>query len=476
MKATYVAYMPTDAAREAGRPALTPELLAASGARYSRNNEGLEAILAKIDPNNLDKSVDSIFRWVDYGHASLADMADGAIFIDGVSLQLAYYVWTLVSTGAGQESSTRYIEMGDGGGGLVDFSLTGLPEEDHEAWQEEMRTLFNAYQQAYDLWLSVSQKRPDLMRLPDKLVKEAEAGDKKAKQALERIRRNYAFDRARYLLPIAAKTNLIVRQSAREWARVISILLSHPVPEYQKLGEMLREELALFSPRLMRHAAAREEIRGWLQDEFRQVQTQTQGVESVLNDPSWLEAEPYLDVLEPAHTVQADYLRALAHHSNRYMPIGSALSRMGVRFGWKAIALAEIRDLNRHRTGSKWCPQAPLAYYGALDFLPADDPGLEVEHRGLHELSGLGEVATLSAAHALLEGNTPSYVYWMVLGTCHPFEHTTTADKYIYEAELRTGVGAHPRYAKHHRDCLALWYQKFPGTHRLIDEGGAEPE
>ncbi len=48
MKVTQVALRPTPASDAAGRPALTPELLAASGARYSRSNEGLEAILSRI--------------------------------------------------------------------------------------------------------------------------------------------------------------------------------------------------------------------------------------------------------------------------------------------------------------------------------------------------------------------------------------------------------------------------------------------
>src|SRR6187431_1324102 len=108
MKVTQVAIRPTESSQSAGRPALTPELLAASGARYSRSNEGLDAILAKIDPDNLDKSVDSIFRMIDYGHQSIADMAPVAMFIDDVTLWLAYHVWTLVPTAGGQESSTRY--------------------------------------------------------------------------------------------------------------------------------------------------------------------------------------------------------------------------------------------------------------------------------------------------------------------------------------------------------------------------------
>jgi hypothetical protein len=63
-----------------------------------------------------------------------------------------------------------------------------------------------------------------------------------------------------------------------------------------------------------------------------------------------------------------------------------------------------------------------------------------------------------------------------VLGTEYPFEHLTSADRFIYEAELRTGLGAHFRYAKHLRDALALWYRRFPQTRGLILEGSAEPE
>jgi hypothetical protein len=70
----------------------------------------------------------------------------------------------------------------------------------------------------------------------------------------------------------------------------------------------------------------------------------------------------------------------------------------------------------------------------------------------------------------------PAHIYWTLLGTEFPFEHVTTADKFVYEAELRTGVGAHFRYAKHLRDVLALFYRSFPSTKGLILEGSAEPE
>src|SRR5687768_3639604 len=113
MKVTQVSICPTQASKDAGKPSLTPELLAASGARYSRNNEGLDAIIEKIDPDNPDASVDSIFKMLDYGHASIADMAPVAIFMDKISIFMAYYLWSVCPTAGGQESSSRYINYSD---------------------------------------------------------------------------------------------------------------------------------------------------------------------------------------------------------------------------------------------------------------------------------------------------------------------------------------------------------------------------
>ncbi len=129
MLVTQVSLRPTDAAENAGRPALTPELLAATGARYSRSNQGLQSIIDKIDPDNLDASVDGIFKMLDYGHQSIADMAPVAIFMDGISLHLAYFVWSLCPTAAGQESSTRYINYA----GMQDLNAV-----ENEEWRAAM--------------------------------------------------------------------------------------------------------------------------------------------------------------------------------------------------------------------------------------------------------------------------------------------------------------------------------------------------
>lgn len=467
MKVTQVALRPTEASDAAGRPALTPELLAASGARYSRNNEGLEAILAKIDPANLDKSVDSIFRMIDYGHQSIADMAPVAMFLDGVSMWLAYHVWSLCPTAGGQESSTRYIRLSLDN--LPAAEELGIPGDQAGAWRQTMADAFAAYEKAILFWEGVAEQNPAVTRIPRALLEDTA---EKAQKQVARMQRNYAFDRARYFLPAALRTNVMLIQSARAWVTLCQQLLSHPLPEAQRLGTMIRDELALAAPRLLKHAEAKTGWQRGIRETLEGYRAAAEGSGRALRSGNGECApEAFLDVLLPAElraeTAGDAFADDLEFHDNRYAYIGSRLARTAVRFGWEAVALADIRDLNRHRTGTKWCPLVPAGFYAALD--------QSADSEALRPLVEFGRETSLRARELLRQGEW-WYVYGTLLGTQFPFEHTTTADKFLYEAELRTGTGAHYRYAKHLRDALELWYRQFPETKGLVLEGSAEPE
>jgi len=474
MRVTHVSICPTDAANRAGRPALTPELLAASGARYSRNNEGLHSILERIDPDDLDKSVDSIFRLIDYGHQSIADMAPVAMFIDNISLWLAYYVWTLCPTAGGQESSTRYIELSPES--VVDPDVLGIPSELQGEWRDQMATAFSNYATALTSWESLGNASPELTSIPESLLSDSSAASRKA---VQRMKRNFKYDRARYYLPVAAATNMMLVMSARAWAHLCATLCSHPASEPQHLGDALRDELALVAPRLIKHAQRKQDVVDGLRAEFKQLQQEAiNGLPDALS-PGVANTEHRTDASVWISTTDTDTRTKLdgdlAFHSNRYAWMGSNLRRTSVRFSWDAMALAEIRDLNRHRTGNKYCPMRPLGFYSALDQLPRN---AAIQTESVDTIRGLNEFGrTMSAtAHAHLAEGIPSYMYWTLLGSQYPFEQLTTADKFIYEAELRTGLGAHFKYAQHMRDALTLWYQSYPETRGLIIEGEAEPE
>jgi len=471
MKVTQVAIRPTEASANAGRPTLTPELLAASGARYSRNNEGLEAILAKIDPDNLDKSVDSIFRMIDYGHQSISDMVPVAMFIDGISMWLAYYVWTLCPTAGGQESSTRYIKLSPDA--LIAPNKIGIPAELQGKWHDAMQRSFEAYEAALSVWEEMAARMPDVARIPHSLLDDP---SEKASKQVARMRRNYGFDRARNLLPTAISTNMMLIMSARGWVQLCQHLLSYPLPEPQALGSAIRGELELCAPRMLKHATAKDSMLQGIERElcaFQQAAAQEppehlkEGAVDVECAPT-----PSLEVMLPGDVTPEQLAEDLKFHDNRYAWTGQGLKRTAVRFKWDAVAFAEIRDLNRHRTGSKFCPFVPVGFYVALDQWPEVEKSSRSLFRGW---GAFGRGASAAARSRLAEGDW-SYVYWTLLGTQYPFEHVTTADKFLYEAELRTGTGAHFRYAQHLRDVLALWYERFPQTRGLVLEGSAEPE
>ncbi len=464
MNVTQVALCPTSASQNAGRPALTPELLAATGARYSRSNEGLNAILAKIDPQNLDKSVDSIFRMVDYGHASIADMAPVAMFLDGVSMWLAYHVWSLSPTAGGQESSTRYIRLSTDN--LPDADAIGIPETEREKWRETMEAALDAYETALAFWENEATQNPGVTRIPRELLEDS---TEKAQKQVARMKRNYAFDRARYFLPASLKTNVMLVQSARAWVILCQNLLSHPLPEAQKLGELVRDELALAAPRLLKHAEAKPSFQKGLRAEWQAASQMARESEAILQ--TWWET-PRNECHARLHAwgAEADgrlFSEDLRFHDNRYAYIGTDIRRTAVRFAWENVSFGDIRDLNRHRTGTKWCPFVPQGFYAATDQTQNTE--------SLSKISGWGAQLTHQAAEKVRAGDDTA-VYWILLGTQFPFEHTTTADKFLYEAELRTGTGAHYRYAAHLHDALELWYERFPETRGLVLEGSAEPE
>ncbi len=463
MNITHVSICPTDASEAAGRPALTPELLAATGARYSRNNEGLDSIVARIDPTKRDASVDSIFKMLDYGHQSIADMVPVAIFMDDISIWLAYYIWSQSPQAGGQESSTRYIKITPES--LIDAEKLGIAPELRDEWSKAMAEAFKHYEAAEGAWDALAVDNPSLMRIPSAMLAD---DSPKAQKQVARMKRNYAFDRARYFLPAAAKTNVMMVMSARAWAQLCTRLCSELLPEARELGEAIREELKLVAPHLLRHSGATKDcedgIRAFFDDRVAIAGKTMPDANDAAADTA------HLEIMLPQGVEEADLEKALAYHSNRYAWQGAAAQRTGVRFSWDAVTLAEIRDLNRHRTGSKYSSLVPRGFYAAQEEIPAGKTLDAVEEGAL-----FGRILT-KKAHELLKAGDPTYVYWTLLGTQFDFEHITTADKFIYEAELRTGTGSHYKYAKHFHDALALWFKRFPETRKYIAEGTAEPE
>jgi thymidylate synthase ThyX len=448
MRITGLALVPPPSA--ADLPKVTPELLASVLARYSRSNEGLAAILAKVDLTNPDASIDRILKFVDYGHASIGGLTGGlAVALDGVSMWLAYKIFEIAQMADGQESSTRYITM-DASNVPAPEEL-GIPEDLAARWREVLARAFAAYHAEYTRLDALAVAEPQRVRLPAE-----------AKPAVAtRLRKNYALDRARYFIPFATRTNLGLVQSSRMWTMTVKHLESLPQPEARAAAKLIRDELLKQSPRLMRHSFAEKSYEEQARQEL--ATSLALGRERLsadaLRDEVWVHVDratpPWLAETQPVG-------EALRHRANRYGQQGTATRRMRVTFAWNNLALAELRDLNRHRTGHRYTPLIQAGFY-----LPPEIP--RAPHAPL-----LGEQMALT--HALLERGSPAYVYSLLLGAQTPFEHSTHADKFIYEAELRTGMGAHFRYAEHLSAALREFFVHVPEARQWVVEGTAEPE
>jgi thymidylate synthase ThyX len=448
MKVTGLALVPPPSA--ADLPKVTPELLASVLARYSRSNEGIAAILAKVDIANPEASIDRILKFVDYGHASIGGLTGGlAVALDGVSMWLAYKIFEIAQMADGQESSTRYITMDPQN--IPSAEELGIPGDLAPRWRDVLARAFAAYHSEYTRLDALSVAEPGRIRLP-----------KDAKPAVvARIRKNYALDRARYFVPFATRTNVGLVQTSRMWAQTVKQLDSLAHPEARAAAALIRDELIKQSPRLMRHSSAE----GSFEEQARQelAVSLRLGLERLSAEPLADQVWVSVDRAAPPWLAQSQPVaEALRHRANRYGQQGQATRRMRVTFAWNNMALAELRDLNRHRTGNRYTPVIQAGFY-----LPPEIP------RAGH-LALLND--QLELTRELMRRGSPSYVYSLLLGAQTPFEHGTHADKFIYEAELRTGMGAHFRYAEHLGAALGAFLAHVPEARGWVVEGTAEPE
>lgn len=414
-------------------PTLSPGLLASVGARYSRNNEGLETILSQVDPNNERDSISRIFKMIDYGHQSIADMAPVAIFMDDISMWLAFDLWRISPTASGQESSTRYIHLNKNV-----LSSEFLSDYLNAKLKDFVDLAFESYNIAYEYWKTIAQNVLKKETIEPKVY--------------NRLVRNYAFDRSRYWLPSCALTNVFMIDSGRGWMQKIRYLNSYPLAEYRKLGAYLLNILKKVLPELAKYGEYHE-------PEANQIYESFSKIKPVEKD--------FLRLHVNHQSTKEDFANNLTYHYNRYDPFGDVVKMSTVEYGWKAITFAEIRDLNRHRTGSKYLSFKPVGFYWAKD---------EV----------IGEVSSILKKNAekmqtIIDSATSFDIsrigqYFLPFGTQFGFSRVTTADKFIYEVELRTGLGANFKYRQHYLDLLNLDTEDSKFLKPLINIGLGEPE
>lgn len=436
-----------------------PEALAACLARFSRSNTPIEKILEDA----AGKPVEVIFKNIDYGHASIGGLTGGiAIAINDLSMLLAYRFFEFAQMADGQECSTRYITFSQEG--LPDAADLGIPPQLQPLWLETCTEGFRLYNFAKNALDARVEADPSLARLPEK----AQHNPK----VKARMLKNYGLDRARYFLPFACKTSMAIVASARIWADILKLVEGLQWPEAIKAAEVVRAELGKVSPNLIKHSHTDNAAVSFAM-ELMQAGQKTAATGTTMLTTAGPKVKCRVDVLDgPSfNSFNTDLAGSLETRGTRYSHTGIALKRQTVRIQWDRIAIAELRDINRHRTGFRFSDFSPQGFYWPEETMAV----LSVESRD-SEARRFMELYVELVKKLARQGQTGLHAYAYFLGTQVPFEHTQQADKFLYEVELRTGLGAHFRYAEHLKQAAELYFEKYPETRKMIQLGDAEPE
>ena len=160
------------------------------------------------------------------------------------------------------------------------------------------------------------------------------------------------------------------------------------------------------------------------------------------------------------------------HRENRYDRCGMKSRLTPIQLSWHGMAIAEARDLNRHRTGERYYEATHLGLYLPNEVREGIDAVTFSSFTNAHR-------EILSIGKNLSFGGVPGAAlpYALVLGSQGSFYRTTTLAKFAYETELRTGPGAHFRYAEHYRSALDDLEELLTKEDiESIPVGEAEPE
>lgn len=420
--------------RSQDAPSLSPEALAAIAARYSRSADGFDQLYSKyrsqLESGSEAEAIDSIFKFIDYGHASIGDMVPLPFFIDGVSMYLAYYLFSICPLAGGQETSTRYVSQ------VTPMSASYLPEDLHDLYSMSVDT--TSYQESFSVWKKIA----------DSLFE------------TERDKKNFAFDRSRYYLSFSTLTNVMLVQSGREWARVVRLLRSHYLPEFQELGDRIAEQLEIVAPRIAKHATSCDAFSGYLLDECANSWYPS---DMVLGGRWYTESE--------VNIKGRNVLNSLKFHTHRYSPFGHGVRLSQARFNIVGITVAELRDVNRHRPVEKFVNFFPIGFYGASDRLFIDvDSGVTSESAVFSQLLQLQQQA--KKLIELVKGVDPKYApYLMPLGTQVSMHCSCSLAQLIYMIELRTGKGTHFRYRAHFLELRDRLCNRIKGIESYLSVG-----
>lgn len=406
-----------------------PEAVAMLQAFYSRSKKPIADRLWELAGGSNQTDEERMARlkkslneyYVGYGHDSIGQVARMTLFIENVSLPAAKAIQHN-SLYDGQESSTRYIEFGNGEPMVSPWGDTS---------QREWLAVYDTVRAHVRDWL-VTANYDDYNRYPNKVMKSCESR---------------AFDVARAFLPGGVTTNLSWHVSFANYNREIPRLLSHPLHEVRDIAAEMQAQVKEFYPAIYK--------------DFDTVKS----VEALLAfaDP----AHHYATY--PDHIVDESGVQR--HNTTRYIPLTEHDIRIPetprAKYGrlpheihtaafvrgeyW--IDFASWRDVQRHRTLSPSPVKLDLIMWSSEPFTVDDlDMLFGKWYIDMLKQSGAfdkvaGKIVSLlnNQRHDTMITNWDDAAqYYLPIGLMVPFTLSGYLGDWLYVLELRSGETVHP--------------------------------
>ena len=214
----------TQARRVVALAPMPPEKSAYALARYSRSPDSIDDSLSWVHSHSSERFWEQFY--FAYGHGSIADLGHVTICFENIS-ELAAIRLEDEPLWDGQAKSSRYQNFA-AAGCFVPSAIEGTETEG--TYRGILGSLYNVYRLLKDpvqRFLAERYPCPDTMKTSD----------------YNRTISARTFDITRYLLPLAAKTNVGQVVSIRTLEKQITRLLSAQLPELQAIGNELKRSV-----------------------------------------------------------------------------------------------------------------------------------------------------------------------------------------------------------------------------------------
>ena len=204
---------------------MPPEKSAYALARYSRSPDSIEESLKWVHAHSSEKFWEQFY--FAYGHGSIADLGHVTICFENIS-ELAAIRLEDEPLWDGQAKSSRYQNFGAAGCYVPNEIANSETEGEFRGILGSLYNIYRILKDPVHAHLKERYPRPDSM----------------TEAAYDRTIGARTYDVIRYLLPLAAKTNVGQVVSIRTLEKQMTRLLSAQLPELQGIGEDLKEACA----------------------------------------------------------------------------------------------------------------------------------------------------------------------------------------------------------------------------------------